>query len=239
MGWDKRPAQTSELGAALIVAVVVIALLSGLGLALLLTLGLEPRASANQRDGAAALYAADAALELAVLDLDRSGDWNAVLAGTIRSTRTDGDPSGARQLPHGETIDLSTLTGHLTCGRPGGCSDGQRAQSSVDRPWGANNPRWAPFLYGHPAALGLSHLTADYIVVWVGDDGAEEDGDPTVDGGAASGAGRRILRLRASAWGPNRARRSVEAAIVRRCEPDPATCEIGSRVHSWRSLHAK
>jgi hypothetical protein len=232
-----RTLHISERGIALIVAIIVVGVMSGLGLSLLLTLALEPRASANQRDSAAALHAADAALELAALDLDRRSDWNAVLAGVVRSTRTDGSPSGSRVLPNGESLDLSELTNRLTCGRPNGCSDADRAASTIERPWGPNNPEWQPFVYGSPAALGLSYIDADYVVVWVGDDGMEADGDPLVDGGGAGEPGRLMLRLRALALGPRGARHSLEAVLARRCNLAPEHCEVGSYVQSWRSLH--
>jgi hypothetical protein len=232
-----RTIHISERGIALIVAIIVVGVLSALGLSLLLTLALEPRASANQRDSAAALHAADAALELAALDLDRSSDWSAVLSGAVRSTRTDGSPSGTRVLADRNSLDLSELTSRLTCGRPNGCSDADRATSTIERPWGANNPQWQPFVYGAPSALGLSHVDADYVIVWVGDDGMEIDEDPRVDGGAVGEAGRLVVRLRALALGPRGARHSLEAVLVRRCDLGPERCDVGSYVQSWRSLH--
>jgi hypothetical protein len=232
-----RSNRTGEAGIAMVVAVLFIAILSGLGLSLLVTLGLEPRASANQRDGAAALFAADAAIELASLELDRTADWDGVLAGTVRASKTDGEPSGTRDLASGGQIDLSTLTNRLTCGAVPPCSDAQRSVSTNDRPWGANNPLWRPFLYGAPSALGLSTIDADYVIVWVGDDGMEVDGEVEIDGGAAGGDGRLILRLHAMAFGPHGARRAIESVLRRRCHPSGAPCEPGSRVQSWRSLH--
>lgn len=224
---------------ALMVAVIVVAILSGLGLSLLLTLSIEPRAGANQRVAASTYYAADAALETAALEMDRVGDWNQVLAGAVRSSRTDGAPVGIRVLSDGQTADISALTSRLTCGRTTACTDAIRTVSTSDRPWGANNPVWRPFLFGPPAAIGLAHLDADYLIVWVGDDGMEVDGDPLTDGGGGEGEGRRTLRLRALAIGPRGARHAIEAVLRRRCavEAGEEPCEGGSRVQSWRSLH--
>lgn len=236
---EQRRGATSEVGIALVVAVLTVAILSGLGLSLLLTLSIEPRAGANQRAAASSLYAADAAVEAAALEMDRVGDWNGVLSGLVQSSRTDGAPSGARGLPNGETVDISALTDQLTCGRPTGCTDSHRTTSTAERPWGANNPIWRPFLFGTPAGVGLTHLDADYIIVWVGDDGMETDEDPLVDGGGEGGEGRWLLRLRALTIGPRGARQALEAVIARRCDTASGEerCEVGSRVQSWRAVH--
>jgi hypothetical protein len=252
-------------GTALVVAILMVGVLSSLGLGLLLMLSIEPRAGANQRAAAASVYAADAALELAAADVTRMSDWNAVLSGLARSSRVDGEPSGVRSLMNGDMVDLSALTNRLICGRATGCTEGLRAISTAERPWGANNPAWRPFLFGTPTSLGLLVVDADYLIVWAGDDAMETDGDPQIDGGGVEGEGRWMLRLRALAIGPRGARATIDAVIARRCadalntdEPDTeapgteapdtevpgteeapdATCDdAGSRLQSWRLLH--
>lgn len=227
---------TSDRGIALIIAVMAVAVLSGLGLSLLITVALEPRAGANQREASAVLYAADAALELAALEVDRIANWEAVLGGALQSDRCDGVPAGTRTLPDGQTLDLSVLSSQFACGRPLGCSDAERAVSTAERPWGANNPNWRPFLYGSPAAIGVPNLDAAYLGVWVGDDAMEVDGAPEIEGEA--GEGRMAVRLRAVAWGTGGTRRAIEAVLIRRCELAGGVerCDVGSRVQSWRVL---
>jgi hypothetical protein len=226
-------------GIALVVILLVLGLLSTLGLALLIALASEPGSNANQRDAAIALHAADGALEVAIHELTLADDWTPPLSGVSSPRWTDGPPSGTRMLPGGQQIDLTALTNQLTCGRATACSDAERVASSDARPWGANNPQWRPFVHGSPEALGLTSFEVDYLVVWVGDDAMERDGDPSVDGGTGQpGEGRAVLRLRATAIGPGAARRSVEAVIARLCSGADGgpPCAPGSRVQSWRDL---
>jgi type II secretory pathway pseudopilin PulG len=224
-------------GMALVVSLIVLGVLSGLGLALLTIFASEPGTNANQRDAALALYAADAALELAVHELAALADWTPVLAGLVASGRVDGAPSGTRLLPGGDQVDLSSLSNGLTCGRPVACSEAERAAMTVERPWGPNNPRWRLFIHGPPGSLGLPGLEAHYLAVWVGDDATERDGDPTVDcGSGAPDEGRGMVRCHALAIGPRSARRAIEAVIVRRCGGADGTgpCAPGIRVQSWQ-----
>jgi hypothetical protein len=226
-------------GIALVVILLVLGLLSTLGLALLIALASEPGSNANQRDAAIALHAADGALEVAIHELALANDWTPQLSGLTSSRWTDGPPSGARMLPGGQQVDLTALTNQLTCGRTTACTDADRAVSSEARPWGTNNPWWRPFVHGSPEALGLTSFQVDYLVVWIGDDALERDGDPSVDGGTGQpGEGRAVLRLRATAIGPGAARRSVEAVLARLCfgADGGPPCAPGSRVQSWRDL---
>jgi hypothetical protein len=87
--------------------------------------------------------------------------------------------------------------------------------------------------------LPLRETAALYVVVWLGDDPNEEDGDPLVDGGDADANGRLMLLSRAEAFGPRGARRAVEAVLRRVCVDvtDLATCRPGIRVQSWRMLN--
>ncbi len=235
------PERDPERGIALFVALVVTSVLSGLGLALLITLAAEPRVVSNHEAATAALYVADAALELAAHELDRIEDWDAVLGGITSSTRTDGVPSGTRVLVDGTRIDITALTSTLTCGQPDSCTNGERSTSTAERPWGPNNPYWRPFLYGPPGTLGLPPSSADYLIVWVGDDAMERDEDPLVDGGSGgTGAGHGVIRLRSAAFGPEGARRAIDAVVVRRCWTGGAeeSCRRGSRVQSWRILRS-
>jgi len=73
-----------DRGVALIAVLSACSLLLALGLSLALTTTVEVGIAANQRDGVQMLHAADAALERAIADL-APADWNAVLAGGVRS----------------------------------------------------------------------------------------------------------------------------------------------------------
>ncbi|MGH9201513.1 MAG: hypothetical protein ACRD2A_09770, partial [Vicinamibacterales bacterium] len=131
----------SERGIALVVTLLTISFLSALGLGLVLSTSIARMADNNHEDAVMVLNAAESALEVASRDLARIADWNLVLTGVERSPLVDGS-SGARVLTDGTAIDLTRLTNQLTCGRITSCSDAQRTASTVDRPWGRQNPRW-------------------------------------------------------------------------------------------------
>ena len=133
-------------------------------------------------------------------------------------------------------VDLTGDTNELTCGDRTGCTNAAIQASTADRPWGANNPTWQPFLYGVVVLPTARHPHTAFVVVWLGDDGSETDGDPLTDGGGPGGEGRYILRARAEAFGVQGARRAIEAELARLCQPSAAggSCLPGIRVQSWR-----
>jgi len=228
------PCTSCASGFALIIALLLLSIVSVLALGLSLVVSMDPMAAANQREGMAAAYIARAGMELAAHELAAAAAWDPLLSGAVTSTHVDGAPGGARTLPSGERIDLAQLTSQLTCGRAAGCSDAQMNASSAARPWGANNPRWQPFIYGTADRLGLGSGTAHYVVAWVGDDGAERDGKPEEDGTAQEGGGS--VRVVVQAFGPMRGRQTIQAHVSRRCETVDGvrTCAPGIRVHNWQ-----
>ena len=92
-------------------------------------------------------------------------------------------------------------------------------------------PRWKLFAYGPLSSL-LGSAAVDsayYGVVMVGDDPAEDDNDPTLDGGGANpGAG--VVSVRGEAYGPSGAHKTVELTVTR------AQPEIAIKVLSWREV---
>lgn len=219
--------RAAERGATLIVVLMAIALLMSLGLALGLTSASETRVAAAYSAAEEALYAADAAIERALLDLQAQPDWTPALTGAVRSTFVDGAPAGARTLPDGATLDLAQATNMARCGALAACSDADMDRVTSERPWGPNNPRWEPYAYGPLSALlPAGALAAEpYVIVWIGDDGAETDGNPRVDGSAPSNPGSGVVTLRAEAFGPDGAHRTVEATVAR-----------SVRVRAWREI---
>lgn len=224
-------------GIALVVTLVAMSVFAALGMALALSSAVERMAASNHDEATSLVNMADAGLELAARDLGRLDDWSLVLAGVQRSPLADGLPDGVRQPWPGTTIDLTGLTNDLTCGQWSACSDANIRTSTVDRPWGANNPRWRPFLYKLlTEATSPRQPTPSYVVVWLGDDGSEVDGDPLTDGGGPRQEGRYILRARSEAFGAFGTRRAIEAELIRLCRDSGAgeTCLPGIRVQSWR-----
>jgi hypothetical protein len=223
----------ADRGAALIVALMAIALVTAVMSILVLTTTTEQAIATNFQTANEALYAADAGIERAILDLNATPNWTDVLNGTARSGFVDGAPSGSRQLPGGATIDLIQVANLANCEKKTTCSAADMAAVTQQRPWGANNPRWQPYAYGRlsdmlaPGAIN----SAFYIVVFAGDDPSETDGDPARDAvGTNPGAG--ILSLRAEAFGPRNAHRMVEATVARIGDPALGT---GVRLLSWRT----
>lgn len=227
----------TDRGIALIVTLLAISLFTALGLGLTLSSSSARLADHNHEEAVALLNAAESALELASRDLSAIADWNRVLDGSTRSPAVDGVAGGIRTMPAGGSLDLTRLTNQLTCGSDTMCSDAQRATSTAERPWGADNPQWGLFMHTTLTTLNSPRQRQPtYIIVWMGDDAGETDGDPGVDGGGPGGEGRHVLRARAEAFGADGARRAIEAELARFCRIDGAgeVCSPGTRVRSWR-----
>jgi hypothetical protein len=217
-----------EHGIAMIIALLATALMSAVAVAVVLTTTTETRIAANYRRSTEALYAAESIVELSLADLAAVADWNRLLDGSARSTFTDGAPDGRRALPDGSTIDLVEVVNMANCAKPTACTDADMDAITDDRPWGANNPRWTLFAYGRlqdvlPAGAIDSPF---YVVLLVGDDPAETDNDPMIDGGGENNPGRGAVALRGEAFGPGRAHRAVEAVAARGAR--------GVRLTLWR-----
>ncbi len=226
-----RPAADRASGSAVVLVLVGMLLLSAVGLATMLLATADTQAAANQRDAAVMLYAAEAGLELAASELVSVSDWNGVLSGNATSVFADGLPSGSRTLPGGSTIRLEEVASLATCGASAGCSAAARQAVTDDRPWGANNPNWRPYRYGRLSPGGPAQDL--YIVILVGDDPSEDDGNPERDGVAPGNPGAGVLMVRAEAFGPGLSRRSVEAAVARVAVPGGA---FAPRFLSWREV---
>jgi hypothetical protein len=157
------------------------------------------------------MYAADGALQIAAFELLTVPDWNVLLSSGALSGVVDGPPTGVRRLGDGSTVDLTQAT-TVANGDP--------------RPWGANNPVWRLFAFGW---LG----SGTYVIVWTGDDFAENDGDPSVDGGGASNPGSGAIALRAEAFGVRGAHTVLESTVRR--DTDAGGSSI-IRVMSWQRI---
>ena len=178
--------------------------------------------AANHRRATQTFYAAEAALEWAVQELQAVGSWDGILGGSTWS-RLWG-PTLRPPVVGGGVLDLSGLTHELT--RRGAGRDG------AGRGLG-----WR--LYGHgplaailPVDPSNGQLT---VVVWVADDDGvdETDGDPDRDQNG-------VVMLHAAAFGPHRTQRAVQATLARWVAPGDG--EAAGRpaptprvqVRSWR-----
>lgn len=189
---------------------MALALFGALALSLVMVVATDMHAASNYAASREALHAADGGIEIAAQELLEIADWNVVLSGGALSRFVDGPPAGIRRLADGATVSLPDATS---------------AANSEERPWGANNPRWQLFGCG---PLGPTN----YLIIWVADDPAENDGDPARDGRDASNPGAGIVAIRAEAFGTRRAHKVVEATVRRGPVPSVESVEL----LSWREV---
>jgi hypothetical protein len=220
-----------ENGVALIVAMMAMTLMMALGAALVMTVSSETLIANNYRKSVEALYAADAVLERGYGDLMDLADWDPVLNGAASSSFVDGLPlTVARTLQDGSTVKLDEVLNRANCQKASECDSADMDDVSRERPWGSNNPRWQPYAYGHLQSILAPTSSLDsvfYVVLMVGDDPSENDGDPARDGSSADNPGSGVLLLRAEAFGPGGAYKHIEATVRR--------TEVGVRILSWRN----
>jgi len=219
--WDER-------GAALILVLITLLFIMALGAGLVLITATETAIAANFRIGHEAVFAAEAALERTIAELSTTPDWDAWLAGVTSSSFTDGAPPGRRTLADGSSIDLAEVTNQANCQKRTSCSAADLDTKTTDRPWGANNPRWSLAAYGplRSVSPGIRIDSPFYVVAFVADDGAENDGDAARDGvsiGGVANPGAGVIAVRAEAFGPHNAHRVIEARIARN---DPSTVRL-------------
>jgi Tfp pilus assembly protein PilX len=224
----------SERGVALIIALMATMMMVALGTALILTTSTESKITRNFRNSSEAMYAADAVLERAMDDILTIHDWNTLLSGSATSAFTDGAFTGTRTLFDGKTLDLGEVLNFANCQKATACSATDLAAVTTERPWGPNNPTWQPFAWGFLKDITptASVNSAFYVVVMVGDDPSECDGNPAIDGGppvvisagppivtscgtAPSNPGAGVLALRAEAFGPFGSHRIIEMTVSR------------------------
>ena len=215
---------SDERGIAMIIALMAMSLMVALGTALILTTVTETKITTNFRNNSESLYAADAAIERALDDLLTVPDWNNLLNGTVKSALVDGPPTGPRNLGDGKILSLDEIVNLANCEKVTTCSTADMQAVTLARPWSTNNPQWQLFAYGKlndvmPAGMNSPY----YVVVMVGDDPSENDGDPLHDGvtpcpaGQSSGCnpGSGVLSMRAEAFGPGGNHKVIELTIAR------------------------
>lgn len=210
----------NEQGAALIIALLAMMLLTALGAAVVMVSNTETHIAANYRNSQEALYAADAAVERIVQDLLLIPRWNDILNGTAQSSFVDGASSLVKTLPGGGTIKLDSATAQL-----------QNETDNLNL-WGANNPKWQLFAWG-PLRDMLPNDQIDspmYVAVWVADDPADGadgvngavDGNPLLDTNGT-------LTLHAEAIGPSGTRKVVEVTVARTSSTEIERGQIAQR----------
>ena len=227
----------TDSGVALLTALIVMAIVAAMGLGLALTTNLEPLAAANYEATRSAHLAAEAGIAIAVHELASLADWNLALTGLVTSAVLEQGYTTV-DLPDGSHASLDDLTSRANCGSVGACPEIERTAYTSARPWGPNNPLWKVF--GHARLDQLvpdgAGLPPAIVVVWVSDDPAELDANPLADSGVGPSGERRpggcVLAVRAEAFGPRFAHRTIVATVARQA---PA-CSPGARLVSLRGL---
>ena len=205
----------SESGIALVISLMAMLFMMALGSVLMMSTATETKIANNFRNSSEALYAADAGLERSMDDLLTIPDWNSMLSGAATSAFIDGAP-GDRQLADGSTLNLNEVLAYANC-QKASCSTSDYTLVTNERPWGVNNPQWQLFAYG-PLDNMIPTSTINspfYVVVMVGDDPSENDGDPLKDGSLATNPGTGVMALRAEVFGPRGVHKTVELTISR------------------------
>lgn len=227
----RRDAVGDERGFGLITVLVWLSLLATFALGAALATATEAPASGAWLEERKLTRAAESALALAVATLGQEVDWTALPSGPLGTTFVDGPP-GSRSAG-AVTLDLIAETNRRTCGRAAPCDDVATSTSSPSRPWGARNPRWRLLVHQPMSTLDAqaAAICPCYLVAWVADDPADDDGDPLRD--APPGVnGHGVLLVRGAAFGGGRALAEVEALVAQPCRRSALPCG-GIRVQSW------
>jgi hypothetical protein len=235
-----------EDGVALVVAMMALLLMTALGVALILTTSSETMIAGNYRSSSEALYAADAVVERAMDDLLTVSDWNGLLSGSVQSAFVDGAPSGTRRLPDGSSLDLAEAVNMANCGHAATCSASELVGNATgDRPWAQNNPVWRLYAYG-PLNDMIPARTINspfYVVLMVADDPSENDDNPLLDGGpqlsGSKNPGANVLALRAEAFGPRGAHKTIEVTLTRTDTQELERGYTGQRGQDEQSRRAR
>ena len=101
----------ADRGAALVMTLLAMGLLTAIGVSLIVLSSTESRIATNYRVSDETFYAADAAIERALQDVAVAPSWSDLLAGAVRSTFVDATRTPT--LPSGERLDLNALTAEL------------------------------------------------------------------------------------------------------------------------------
>jgi hypothetical protein len=217
-----------EDGVALLIAMIAMLLMTALGAALILASSSETVVAGHFRDNLEARYAAGAMIERGMDDVSPVEDWSPLIEGLQHSSWIDGPPAGPRPLPDGSTLDLSQTLNLANCQKSTACSQADLALVTADRPWGANNPRWALYAYGPLRNLLPSPsviTSACYVLLLVG-----------------NGPSSTLLAMRAEAFGPRGAHAIVEVTLGRASRlgdgrdynDDPGQGAV--KILSWREV---
>jgi hypothetical protein len=210
-------AELSDRGGGILLVILLGGLLSAIGLGLAGLTATERALSGNYQAGSQLLYAAEAIGAHVVHELRDRTVWSGALAGTSSSSFLE--EASRPVTPWGEVFDLGAATAAL--------------QTSTALPSGVSV--WRLFASGALDALSESEWASGaFLIAWVADDHAEQDGDPSLDS-------NNLLVVRAEARGFGGLKRAVQLVMqyvppVEGEAPPPSAPAPGVRVVSWREV---
>ena len=205
-----------DQGFAIVVAMMGLLMISAMAVALVLATTTDALIARNFSDGATAMYAAETIALRTIDDLAAEPDWSAVLDGRAHAAFFDGG-AGQRALADGSTIDLTAIVNVWNCGKGPACTTADMNRTTVERPWGGNNPQWRIYACGRLADLapGVRSTSREYVLLLVADDPSETDGDSSVDGDGAANPGSGVILLRGEAFGAGGSHAVVDVTVAR------------------------
>jgi hypothetical protein len=211
-------AEPSDRGGGILLVILLGGLLSAIGLGLAGLTATERALSGNYQAGSQLLYAAEAIGGHVARELRDPTVWSGALAGTSSSSFLEG---GSRPVtPWGEVFDVVAATSAL--------------QTSTALPSGVSV--WRLYASGTLAALsGSAWASGAFLIAWVADDHADQDGDPSVDS-------NNFVVVRAEARGFGGLKRAVQLVLQYVPPPpdgeapSPGAAAPGVRVVSWREV---
>ena len=193
---------SNEAGVAMVMAIAALAVLTAIGVMMLLTSSSEVAIAGAFRDRRAAVYAADSIVARAIDEIGATANWGVLLGGATSATLVDGPPSGTRTVFPGSTIDLQQVVNMANCQKPSACTVAELTATTDRRPWGMRNPQWQLYAYG-PLRNMLPSTGDDppwYVVLMLADDPLQADA---------------VIALRAEAFGPRNGHTAVELLASR------------------------
>ena len=222
-----QSAASAEDGMLLVGVAMMSGVLLLMGLGLLALVGRDGLTMRHRLERQHLRQLAHGALDVAAATL-ADVSFDDALSGRVRASAGDAVAVTSYELAGGRVIELRAETAWLTCGRTSSCTTADRRRVTAARPWGQANPQWAVVLQGLASRWwpGVWHR-GSVVVVWVGDDAREVDGDPMADDATGPLTGQGIVRLHAVAYGMAGGRAAVEAELLRYCETREPECQPG------------
>jgi hypothetical protein len=167
---------------------MMLMLLTALAGALVLGTVTETAIAASYREGVETFYAAEAAVEFAIDELDAAGNWEEVVDNGTTSDFADGPPAGTRRVGS-VTVDLATVAEDIFTA----------ARDSE------HDVAYQLFAYGRLADMipAVAARSPYYLVVCIGGVYADETDELS------------MMRIVGRAYGPTGSRRSVIVTVNR------------------------